>query len=147
MEDQVFSRTKTNTIREYYLRLDAGRADIFDLFSEDIQFYFPKYGLGRGKAELQFCSAGLGASLRSLRHNLDSLHFIEGTDGVAVEGLTFGVTASGVEWRGGETPGGRFCSIFEFKGPLISRMHVYLDPDYSGADKERFLWGHEGRRW
>jgi hypothetical protein len=36
--------------------------------------------------------------------------------------------------------------VFEFRGPLIARMHIYLDPDYTGRDENRFLWGRD-RRW
>jgi len=43
------------------------------------------------------------------------------------------------------TPGGRFCSVFEFRDGKISRMYIYLDPDYAGVDSDRFLWPNEGR--
>ena len=41
----------------------------------------------------------------------------------------------------------RLCNVFEFRGDLICRMHIYLDPDYGGEDKDRFLWGEGGRKW
>jgi len=65
---------------------------------------------------------------------------------VAVEGTTRGRTKSGQKWAGGDTPGGRFSSIFEIKDGLITRMHVYLDPDYAGAHKEGFLWPESAKR-
>ncbi len=52
----------------------------------------------------------------------------------------------GGQWKGGETPGGRFCNVFEFRDDRIARVHVYLDPDYLGEDEPRFRWGHD-RRW
>ena len=52
----------------------------------------------------------------------------------------------GVEWDGGRTAAGRFCSVFEFRGPLVARMHIHLDPDYTGRDEDRFPWGRD-RRW
>jgi hypothetical protein len=30
---------------------------------------------------------------------------------------------------------------------LISRVHIYLDPDHVSEDHPRFLWGLEGRSW
>jgi hypothetical protein len=30
---------------------------------------------------------------------------------------------------------------------LISRIFIYMDPDYGGADAARFLCGREGRQW
>jgi hypothetical protein len=52
----------------------------------------------------------------------------------------------GVEWYGGKTAGGRFCSVFEFRGWLIARMHIYLDLDYASRDRDRFLRGPD-RQW
>src|SRR6266403_1544710 len=66
---------------------------------------------------------------------------------LAVEGTTSGVLKDGQKWAAGETPAGRFCNIFEFRKGLISRLHVYLDPDYASKDEDSFLWGHEGRQW
>jgi ketosteroid isomerase-like protein len=32
----------------------------------------------------------------------------------------------------GKTPGRRFCNVFKFRDGRISRLHIYLDPDYTG---------------
>jgi hypothetical protein len=141
------SGSQTDTIRELYVRMDAGREDLYDLLTEDVQFYIPKFGLGRGKAEMQRCAAGIGATLRSLAHDPDSFRFIEGSNGVVLEGCTAGETVAGHRFAGGTTPGGRFCGVYEFRAPLISRIFIYMDPDYGGADSARFLWGREGRQW
>ena len=77
---------------------------------------------------------------------LSEFNYIVGENTVAVEGTTYGADKEGAEWNGGKTPGGRFCSVFEFRESLISRMHIYLDPDYTGRDRPRFLWG-ENRQW
>jgi hypothetical protein len=135
------------TAREYFIRVDANRPDLFELFTADFQFYFPKYGIGHGRAEFEVLAGGLISTFRSFAHDLTSFHYTEDKNRVVVEGLTHGVTSGGTEWRGGETPGGRFSSIFEFSRVLIARMHIYLDPDYAGEDAERFHWGREGRQW
>ena len=44
-------------------------------------------------------------------------------------------------WTAGVTPAGRFCNAFGFKDGKIARLRIYLDPDYGGDDKGRFLWG------
>jgi hypothetical protein len=64
---------------------------------------------------------------------------------VVVEGTSRG-RLSGKTWAGGETPGGRFCNVFKFRGDRISSLHVYLDPDYTGEDIPRFRWG-VNRKW
>ena len=34
--------------REYFIRADQGRRDVLDLFREDAEIYFPKFGFGFG---------------------------------------------------------------------------------------------------
>jgi hypothetical protein len=69
------------------------------------------------------------------------------TDLMTVEGTTRGQMKNGKSWAAGTTPGGRFCNVFQFRGQLISRLHIYLDPDYVSEDAPRFLWGKEDRTW
>jgi hypothetical protein len=53
-------------VREYYEGVDAGRPDLLDLFSDDIEFYFPKFGVGHGKQEFgQFATGLLGSLSRA----------------------------------------------------------------------------------
>lgn len=132
---------------EYFRRLDAGNPNFVELFTEDVQIFFPKFGIGKGKAALFELGSGLTTVLASVVHDIDTfLYFVSGNR-LTVEGTTRGTTKSGTNWSGGETPGGRFCSVFEFRGNLISRMHIYLDPDYGSDDHARFLWGQDGRKW
>ena len=83
---------------------------------------------------------GLLGSLKSIEHDRQGLSCVAVGQTVLVEGTTHGETRDGTQWEGGKTPGGRFCSVFEFRGHLISRMYIYLDPDYGSADRARFLW-------
>jgi ketosteroid isomerase-like protein len=131
--------------REYFRLGDAGDPRLMDLFHEDVTIYFPKFGLGRGRAALLEMTKGFEGILESIRHEHSSLVFIPSGDRLAVEGLSTGKMKGG-QWKGGETPGGRFCNVFEFRDDRIARVHVYLDPDYLGEDEPRFRWGHV-RRW
>ena len=36
---------KIKIAREYFMRADQGRPDILELFQEDAEVYFPKFGL------------------------------------------------------------------------------------------------------
>src|ERR1700756_1448385 len=135
------------TTKQYFIRVDAGRADTVDLFTEDAQIYFPKFGIARGKAAFGELASGLFKRVSKLSHDLSTFTYVVMRDVIVVEGKTQGMDVEGrrwsgggktrggeVEgrrWSGGETPGGRFCSVFEFRGPLICRMHIYLDPDYT----------------
>ena len=135
------------TVKEYYARGDAGRTDLFDLFSDDLKFYFPKFGIGAGKATFAEFITGFMTAVKSISHDVAAMRIIEAGGIVVVEGVTNGTYYDDRSWSGGKTSGGRFCSVFEFNGEgLINRMHVYLDPDYMGDDARRFLWG-ESRCW
>jgi ketosteroid isomerase-like protein len=132
--------------QEYFRLADSGDEKVMELFHEDATFYFPKFGVGRGRTSIFEMIAGFAGVLDWIRHEYASLVFIPSGDRIAVEGLSGGKMVAG-SWKGGETPGGRFCNVFEFRGDRIARLHVYLDPDYLGEDEPRFRWGREGRRW
>lgn len=134
-------------IKDYFTRVDAGRQDVLELFDDRIEFYFPKFGVGKGKDDLVAMWTGLGGAIESIVHDADQFDYLISGDTVIVEGKTNGRYRSGAEWSGGSTPGGRFCNVFEFEGSLIRRLRVYLDPDYTSEDADRFLWGRDNRAW
>ena len=131
---------------EYLRRLDTGDPKLLELFDEDVLFYFPKFGVGRGREAILQMFKGFEGITEWIKHDYAKLVFIPNGDRLAVEGTSAGKIA-GVPWKGGETPGGRFCNVFEFRGDRISRLFVYLDPDYLGEDMPRFRWGKDGRAW
>ena len=132
---------------EYFRRLDLQDPSVLDLFTEDFTFYFPKYGLGRGREQFIEVMTGLGSLVASTHHDPSDYRFLPSGDHLVVEGTTSGATVSGATWEAGKTPAGRFCNVFQFRDGRISRLAVYLDPDYGGLDEDRFLWGREGRTW
>ena len=136
---------KITVAREYFIRADQGRSDVLDLFDEDAEIYFPKFGFGYGRQSLFEMIKGFEGVLDYIRHDYDSLIFIPSGDYLAVEGTSQG-KMSDKSWAGGKTPGGRFCNVFKFRNERIISLHIYLDPDYTGDDKARFRWG-EDRRW
>jgi len=136
---------KIAVAREYFIRADQGHADVLDLFDEDAEIYFPKFGFGYGRQSLFEMVKGFEGVLNYIRHDYDNLIFIPSGDWLVVEGTSQG-EMSGKFWAGGKTPGGRFCNVFKFRNERIISLHVYLDPDYTGDDKARFRWG-ENRRW
>jgi len=131
--------------REYFIRADQGRPDILDLFHEDAEIYFPKFGFGEGRQSFLELVKGFQGSLESIQHDYDRLTFLPSGDHLVVEGSSRG-KMSGKTWAGGKTPGGRFCNVFKFQGGRIAILHIYLDPDYTGDDEARFRWG-KNRRW
>ena len=133
--------------RDYFRLLDAGSPELLGLFTEDFEFYYPKYGTGKGAEQLMEVVAGLGKRVERAEHDVSTYLFVAQGNHVVVEGTTRGVLTNGDTWAGGETPCGRFCNVFDFRDGKISRVAVYLDPDYLSEAKSAFLWGDQGRRW
>ena len=132
--------------KEYFRRVDAGGAGLADLFTDDIELYFPKFGVAKGMDAFGALAAGLFTRISRISHDMDSLLCVANGDDVIIEGMTRGAMQNGSSWAGGHTPGGRFCNVFHFRDGKIDRVHIHLDPDYGGLDSAGFLWGTE-RTW
>jgi hypothetical protein len=147
MTDTPSATAMVDAVKAYFRSSDRGEFPA-QLFTPDFEFYFPKFGVGRGLEEFYELAGGMAAAGARVTHQHDQFTFILGDRQVVVEGTTRGLGLDGGRWSGGETPGGRFCSTFQFTdGGLIDRMYVYLDPDYTSADKPRFRWNRARPRW
>jgi ketosteroid isomerase-like protein len=132
---------------EYLKAFDNGGvtstgASILDLFANDAQVYFPKWGLANGKEEIGRLFTEVGATIISIRHDYSHFNWIfSGSDVVVCEGTSHGEHRDG-PWRAGlpEWQAGRWCDVFEIRGGLIQRCFIYLDPDYAGKDTARYPW-------
>jgi ketosteroid isomerase-like protein len=131
--------------REYFKRADQGRPDILELFHEDAEIHFPKFGFGFGRNSFLKMVKGFEGVLEYIQHDYGGLRFIPSAEYLIVEGTSKG-RMSDKAWAGGKTPGGRFCNVFKFRDGRISSLHIYLDPDYVGEDEVRFRWG-KNRKW
>jgi len=136
---------KIEIVREYFVRADQGRPDVIELFSADVEIYFPKFGFGSGRQSFLELVKGVDRILEQIQHDYDGFNFIPSGDYLVVEGTSHGKMAGKV-WAGGKTPGGRFCNVFKFRDGRIASLHIYLDPDYTGEDDLRFRWG-KNRPW
>ena len=132
---------------EYLKAFDNGGAtstgeSILDLFADDAQVYFPKWGLANGKEEIGQLFTEVGATIVSIRHHYAQLNWIfSGSDVIVCEGTSHGEHRDG-PWRAGvpEWQAGRWCDVFEVRDWKIQRCFIYLDPDYGGKDSERYPW-------
>src|SRR6201982_271438 len=109
---------KIKIAREYFVRVDQGRPDILELFHEDAEIYFPKFGVGVGRQSLLEIWKGFEGSLDFNQHDCDTMIFLAAGDYNVVEGTSHG-RLSGTSWTGGQTPGGRFCNVFRFRNDRI----------------------------
>jgi ketosteroid isomerase-like protein len=119
---------------------------ILDLFADDAQVFFPKWGLATGKEQIARLFTDFSALLKGILHDYATFNWImTGTDVFACEGTSAGVHQDGA-WRAGVTHAGRWCDVFEVRDFLIQRCFIYLDPDYAGLDTQRYPWLSAGGR-
>ena len=130
---------------EYLKAFDNGgvtstAASILDLFADDAQVYFPKWGLANGKEAIGRLFTDVGGTLKGIRHDYSHCNWVvTGTDLFACEGTSYGEHRDR-SWRAGVTHAGRWCDVFEVRDFLIQRCFIYLDPDYAGGDTARYPW-------
>ena len=132
---------------EYLKALDNGGVtssggSIFDLFAPDAQVYFPKWGVAKGRQQIEILFLDVGSKLKSITHHYSGLNWIfSGGDTIVCEGTSHGEHAGG-PWHAGDPDwgAGRFCDVFEIRDGLIQRCFIYLDPDYACQDTERYPW-------
>lgn len=129
--------TQRKIIRQYFHYVDTGDARILDLYTDDVELLFPKFGRVRGKNEMRRFGEKMSAMLRTLKHDIDGLRFIEAGDTVVVEGREWGEMADGTPFPDGKISHGLFCNVFEFEGDLIKSVRIYVDPDFPSLDKVR----------
>jgi hypothetical protein len=148
----VATRTMTDEQRksvaiEYLKAFDRGGTtldgrSILDLFADDAQVYFPKWGVASGKQQIGKLFGDVGGTLKSIEHHYAEFNWVfSGSDVVVCEGTSHGEHRDG-PWRAGvpDWGAGRWCDVFEIRDFLIQRAFIYLDPDYAGQDSARYPW-------
>jgi hypothetical protein len=91
---------KIKIAREYFRRADQGRPDILELFHEDAEVYFPKFGFGFGRNSFLEMVKGFAGALEYIQHDYERLIFIPSADYLVVEGTSQG-RMSGKSWARG----------------------------------------------
>ncbi|MBS0971390.1 ketosteroid isomerase [Chimaeribacter arupi] len=137
MTETERQHARFEVIKTYYSKLDAQDATLLDLFSDDVALFFPKYGSSRGKTELGNLGKRLVRQVERFKHDIDNFRYICQGDVMVIEGGVKGVMQNGDRFPVGDEEFNLFCTVFEFDGDLISRMHIYIDPDYSHEDTRR----------
>ena len=134
VQQNMTEEQRKSVALEYLKRLDRGE-HFFDLFAEDAQLFFPKWGLANGLAEIEKLFSDVATILKAIRHDYAYLNYIVQGDLVVVEGTSSGTLSNGSQWQGG-----RWCDVFEIRDFKIQRLFIYLDPDYAEADTARYPW-------
>ncbi|MEK8174173.1 hypothetical protein NKH77_49915 [Streptomyces sp. M19] len=82
--------------------------------------------------------------LERIEHDIAGLDIMTSGDRVIVEGREWGTTRDGRVWPDGMISHGLFCDVFTFRGHLISKIHVYTDPDFTSSHQEKVRQLHRG---
>ncbi|BCX69017.1 MULTISPECIES: nuclear transport factor 2 family protein [Pseudomonas] len=138
---------RKSVILDYFRAFDNGGVapdgrHILELFSEDAQVYFPKWGIATGRTQIAELFADLSARLISITHDYAHFNWVfSGTDVVVCEGTSHGEHVDGA-WCAGnpDWAAGYWCDVFEVRDWKIHRCFIYLDPDYAGQDCLRYPW-------
>jgi hypothetical protein len=83
-------QNKIKMAREYFMRADRKRPDILELFHEDAEVYFPKFGFGFDRNSFLEMVKGFEGALEYIQHDYDCLTFIPSADYLVVEGTSQG---------------------------------------------------------
>ena len=64
----VDGQDKISVVRRYFRLADQGRPDVLELFHEDAEIYFPKFGIGSGRSSLVDMVKGFEGVLEFIQH-------------------------------------------------------------------------------
>jgi hypothetical protein len=76
--------------RSRILHASRPGTDILELFQEDAEVYFPKFGFGFGRNSFLEMAKGFEGALEYIQHDYDGLTFIPSADYLIVEGTSHG---------------------------------------------------------
>ncbi|MFD1270983.1 nuclear transport factor 2 family protein [Streptomyces kaempferi] len=145
--------TKSNDLQEareevaarYFRLVDSSDPAILDLFTDDAQMFFPKFGIATGKAQIASFAQGFAGKIASIQHDIPGLTVVSSGNYVVTEGSVRGTTTSGTAFPDGSSSYGLFCNVFEFEGERIKRLHIYEDPDFASTHMDGVEWGKSVR--
>lgn len=125
-------------VKKYYEFVNKGdfrEETYYQLFAEDVELFYPKYGFDNGREGIARFTKQIGQVINSLTFELEKFNFIEKDTYVIVEGYEIGQTSNGVDFPNHTNAFGKFATVFEVENGYIKRMHCYVDPDLGGQDK------------
>ncbi|MFG2481034.1 nuclear transport factor 2 family protein [Streptomyces fagopyri] len=129
----------------YFRLVDSADPAILDLFTDDAQMFFPKFGIATGKDQIAAFAQGFAGQISSIQHDIPGLTVISSGNYVVTEGSVRGTTKSGAAFPDGKSSYGLFCNVFEFEDERIKRLHIYEDPDFASTHTDGINWGESVR--
>lgn len=138
MINNTVQEQQLRVAKSYYEKINSGNFDndqYYDLFTEDVKLFYPKFGFIEGKAGIKQFGEQVRNLFKSLTFELDKFNFIVTDNTVVVEGVEKGEVYTGLTFPDNKVSYGKFCTVFEFEDNRIKRMYCYVDPDHAAEDK------------
>ena len=85
MPNAELTQERIAVATDYFRKIDSGDPTILDILTDDVVTYFPKFGVGYGKAEFMEVAKGLLGSLQRIEHDFDRMTFHVAGDHVIVD--------------------------------------------------------------
>jgi hypothetical protein len=79
-------QNRIKVVEDYFRLADQGSREILELFHEDAEIYYPKFGFGFGRQSFFELTKGFEGALEFVLHDYDNLTIIPAGDYVFVEG-------------------------------------------------------------
>src|SRR6266850_2374480 len=70
------NQNRIKVVQNYFRLADQGSPEILELFHEDAEIYFPKFGFGFGRQSFFELTKGFEGALEFVRHDYDNLKII-----------------------------------------------------------------------
>ena len=72
----------------YFWKVDAGEFDndYYNLFTEDVELYFPKFGFGYGISGIRKFGETMANILKGLSHDIENFNYIISGNMIVVKG-------------------------------------------------------------
>lgn len=96
MTTAIDNEARIESVNTYFRKVNTRDPTVLDLFTDDVQIFFPKFGLAHGKAALVKFLEIMSSQLESIEHDIEGFNYIVAGDFVVVEGTERGVMRSGV---------------------------------------------------
>src|SRR6266853_3768678 len=106
-------QNRIKVVQDYFRLADQGSREILELFHEDAEIYYPKFGFGFGRQSFFELTKGFEGALEFVRLDYDNLKIIPDGDYVFVEGTSRG-KLSGKTWTGEKLPAAVFVMSSSF---------------------------------
>jgi hypothetical protein len=122
-------------VAKAYFQSFATAGDVEDQLSPEVEFYFPRFGVGKGSQDYARLTRGLSNYWDMVDYDVDNFSYIAAGANIVVEGTVSGKLPQEVAFRGH-----RFCAVLEIKHGLITRLYFYTDPDMAGQNPAPASW-------